>query len=85
MKENSMNDCGRLKESELNRERAQLLRSNGSRTLQAGLVALLAIMALVLLSGCASVPVQGNSDPSQYNAETGYPAVGGAWPWVFHL
>src|SRR6266700_1137420 len=42
MKENSMNDRERLKGSELNRERAQLLRSNGSRTLQAGLVALLA-------------------------------------------
>ena len=49
------------------------------------LVALLAVMALVLLSGCASVPAQGNSDALQYNPETGYPAVGGAWPWVFHL
>ncbi len=61
------------------------IRTKGPRKIQAALVALLAVMALVLLSGCASVPVQGNSDPLQYNAETGYPAVGGAWPWVFHL
>ena len=61
------------------------IRTKGPRKIQAALVALLAVMALVLLSGCASVPVQGNSDPSQYNAETGYPAVGAAWPWVFHL
>ena len=81
MKENSMNDRERLKRSELNRERAQLLRSNGSRTLQAGLVALLTIMALVLLSGCASVPVQGDSSPWQYNPNTGYPAVGTGQLW----
>jgi len=55
------------------------------RKIQAALVPLLAVIALVLLSGCASVPVQGNPDSSQYNTETGYPAVGGAWPWVFHL
>jgi uncharacterized protein YceK len=55
------------------------------RKIQAALVALLAVMGLVLLSGCASVPVHGNSDQLQYNPETGYPAVGGAWPWVFHL
>jgi uncharacterized protein YceK len=55
------------------------------RKIQTALVALLAVLALVLLSGCASVPVQGNSDPMQYNPETGYPAAGGAWPWVFHL
>jgi len=61
------------------------IRTKGPRKIQAALVALLAVMALVLLSGCASVPVQGNSDPLQYYAETGYPAVGGAWPWVFHL
>jgi len=76
-----MNDRGRLKGSELNRERAQLLRSNGSRTLQAGLVTLLAIMALVLLSGCASVPVQEDSDAWQYNPNTGYPAVGTGQLW----
>ena len=56
-----------------------------TRKIRAALVALLAVMALVLLSGCASVPVQGNSDPVQYNPETGYPAVGGEFPWVFHL
>ena len=61
------------------------IRTKGPRKIQAALVALLAVMALVLLSGCASVPVQGNPDALQYNPETGYPAVGGAGPWVFHL
>jgi len=61
------------------------IRTKGPRKIQAALVALLSVMALVLLSGCASVRVQGKSDPLQYNGETGYPAVGGAWPWVFHL
>jgi len=63
----------------------RVLRTKASRKIQADLVTLFAVMALVLLSGCASVPVQGNPDPVQYNPETGYPAVGGAWPWVFHL
>jgi len=61
------------------------IRTKGPRKIQAALVALLAVMALVLLSGCASVPVQGNPVALQYNPETGYPAVGGAWPWVFGL
>ena len=47
------------------------IRTKGPRKIQAALVALLAVTALVLLNGCASVPVQGNSDPLQYNAETG--------------
>ena len=61
------------------------IRTKGPRKIQAALMAFLTVMTLVLLSGCASVPAQGNSDPLQYNPETGYPAVGGAWPWVFHL
>ena len=61
------------------------IRTKGPRKIQAALVALLAIMALVLLSGCASVPAQGNSEALQYNPNTGYPAVGGEFPWVFHL
>ena len=44
------------------------IRTKGPIKIQAALVALLAVMALVLLSGCASVPAQGNSDPLQYNA-----------------
>jgi len=61
------------------------IRTKGPRKIQAALVALLAVMALVLLSGCASVPAQGNSEALQYNPNTGYPAVGGEFPWVFHL
>ena len=57
--------------------------ANSPRKIQAALVALLAVMALVLLSGCASV--QGNPDPLQYSPNTGYPAVGGEFPWVFGL
>ena len=63
------------------KSKTQILRTKGPRKIQTALVALLAVMALVLLSGCASVPVQGNSDPLQYNANTGYPAVGAGHPW----
>ena len=56
-----------------------------AKGIRAGIVALGAAMALVLLSGCTSVPVQANSAPMQYNPNTGSPAVGGEWPWVFHL
>ena len=56
-----------------------------AKGIRAGIVALGAAMALVLLNGCASVPVQADSDPWQYNPNTGSPAVGGEWPWVFHL
>ena len=80
MKENRMNDGGRLKRSAL---RGGTEKLNGSRKIQAALVALVAVMALVLLSGCASV--HGNPDPLQYNPNTGYPAVGGEFPWVFGL
>ena len=82
MKENRMNDGGRLKRSAL---RGGTEKLNGSRKIQTALVALVAVMALVLLSGCTSVPVQANSAPLQYNPNTGSPAVGGEWPWVFHL
>ncbi len=80
MKENRMNDGGRLKRSALRGGTEKLI---GSRKIQAALVALVAVMALVLLSGCASV--HGNPDPLQYNPKTGYPAVGGEFPWVFGL
>ena len=82
MKENRMNDGGRLKRSA---QRGGTKKLNGSRKIQTALVALVAVMALVLLSGCTSVPVQANSAPLQYNPNTGSPAVGGEWPWVFHL
>ena len=80
MKENRMNDGGRLKRSAL---RGGTEKLNGSRKIETALVALVAVMALVLLSGCASV--HGNPDPLQYNPNTGYPAVGGEFPWVFGL
>ena len=80
MKENRMNDGGRLKGSAL---RGGTEKLNGSRKIQAALVALVAVMALVPLSGCASV--HGNPDPLQYSPNTGYPAVGGEFPWVFGL
>ena len=82
MKENRMNDGGRLKRSAL---RGGTEKLNGSRKIQTALVALVPVMGLVLLSGCTSVPVQANSAPLQYNPNTGSPAVGGEWPWVFHL
>ena len=53
--------------------------------IRAGIVALGAAMALVLLNGCASVPVQADSDPWQYNPNTGYPAVGAGFPWWHDL
>ena len=75
-----MNDGGRLKRSAL---RGGTEKLNGSRKIQTALVALVAVMALVLLSGSASV--HGNPDPLQYSPNTGYPAVGGEFPWVFGL
>jgi hypothetical protein len=35
------------------------------------------VLALALLAGCASKPMGGSGDPLEYNAATGYPAVGG--------
>ena len=83
MKQNRMNDGGKPKRSVLRGGTENLRRANGSRKIQAALVALLGVMALVLLSGCASV--HGKPDPLQYNPNTGYPAVGGEFPWVFGL
>ena len=40
------------------------------------LVALGALIALIALSGCASPAAGAGSDPTMYNANTGYPAVG---------
>ena len=76
-----MNDHDSLKGSVLNAETAKSARPNASKKIRAGIVALGAAMALVLLNGCTSVPVQGNSDPWKYNANTGYPAVGAGFPW----
>jgi hypothetical protein len=44
------------------------------------LVVIGSLMALALLSGCASPQAGGSSDTYQYNTGTGYPAVGsGLW------
>ena len=56
-----------------------------AKGIRAGLVALAAAMALVLLNGCTSVPVQRDSDPWRYNPNTGYPAVGAGFPWWHDL
>ena len=44
---------------------------------QAWLVLLGALMAMIVLSGCASSSVQADADPWAYNHNTGYPFVGG--------
>ena len=72
MKENRMNDSGRLKGSVLKSGRPKVLRSIASRQNRAALVALSAAMALVLLSGCASVSSKGgSSDQWYYNSDNG--------------
>ena len=72
MKENRMNDGGRLKRSAL---RGGTEKLNGSRKIQTALVAVLAVMALVLLSGCASVPAQADSDSWRYDPNIDYRTV----------
>jgi thioredoxin-like negative regulator of GroEL len=52
-----------------------------AKGIRAGIVALGAAMALVLLNGCTSVPAQADSDSWQYNPNTGYPAVGNDFPY----
>ncbi len=74
------NECS-LKRIVVNAEKAKLSRPKASREIRADMVALGAAMVLVVLSGCASVPVQGNSDPWQYNPNTEYPAVGAVGLW----
>jgi len=48
---------------------------------QVRLMALGAVMAMALLSGCASPGLQSDSEQLKYNSDTGYPAVGGS-DWV---
>ncbi len=76
-----MNDDGSLKGSVLSTERQKLLRRNVSKEIRAGIVVLGLSLALGLLDGCTSVPVRGDTDPWQYNLNTGYPAVGESRPW----
>ncbi len=76
-----MNDDFSSKESVQNDEKVKLPSPNASREIRAGIVALGAALALVLLNGCASAPVQRDSDSWQYNLNTGYPAVGASRPW----
>ena len=79
MKENNMKDGSRG--PVLKAAPEKLLRENGSRRIQAAGMALLALMALVLLGGCAAIPESRALDPSQYNPNTGYPAVGSGMFW----
>lgn len=44
----------------------------------AWLMLVVALFSSILLTGCATAPLgSGEPDPFEYNAETGYPAVGG--------
>jgi len=54
--------------------------ANANR-LRTRLMLLGAVIAMVLLSGCASASGRWDSDPWTYNPGTGYPAVGGP----FHI
>jgi len=49
-------------------------------TIPRSLAILGAVFLVMLLNGCASLGGSGNQDPWQYNANTGYPAVGGPIP-----
>ena len=51
------------------------------KRLQTRLMHLGAVMAMILLSGCASTSLHGDSDPWKYNPDSGYPGVGGP-RWV---
>lgn len=76
-----MNDNGRLKETTLKAARAKLLGSGGSRRIRAGLLTLIAVVALALPGNCASAPVQGDPAPWQYHPNTGHPTVSAGSSW----
>ena len=64
------------------RERGKPIWHDGNEAFApARLMVLGAILAMALLSGCASPNVQSDSGPWNYNPETGYPASGGP-RWV---
>ncbi len=71
MKENRVSDSGGLKGSALNGRSTKVLRAIAYKGIRAALVALAAAMALVLLTGCASVPVPGDSGPWNYDPDNG--------------
>lgn len=48
---------------------------------QVRLMVLGAVLAMALLTGCASPHLRSDSDLLNYNSDTGYPAVGGP-RWV---
>jgi len=62
-------------------DRVEAFGEQRAKNTQVRLMALGAVMAMALLSGCASPQLKSDSDPLQYNSETGYPAVGGPH-WV---
>ena len=76
-----MNEKAGLNGSVLDDVIANLVGANVFRRIRAGVVTLVALFALIMVNGCASVPVQANADPWQCNSNTGYPAVGADRPW----
>ena len=52
-----------------------------AKSLQTRLMHLGAVMAMILLSGCASTSLHGDTDPWKYNPDSGYPGAGGP-RWV---
>jgi len=54
--------------------------STQGRRLRRCLGMLGAVFLVILLNGCASMATSENADSSQYNPNTGYPAVGSR-PW----
>ena len=77
-----MNDNSRLTGYVLNGKRAKLLGPKAAKESWAPVVALLAVMLLVLSSGCASVSVQGDSAPCPQDPTTGCPAAVSVRPSV---
>ena len=67
----------RLKGSVLNGDRTKLFGSHASKEIRSGLLALGIAIALLLLNGCASALVHSDTQPWQYNQNSGYPATGG--------
>lgn len=56
------------------------LRPMRTTRVQASMLMLLAFAALALLSGCSTPAGAGSPDPTVYNPNTGYPAIGAGTP-----
>lgn len=80
MKGIQMSGVDRLKPVGL-AEKGSRLRSGWLSRIQTAALMLLAVAALAFLSGCATPAGAGGPDPTEYNPNTGYPAVGAGAPW----